>query len=96
MTNTLAIVGQDSAPGSAARVVLDFKAYGSSGWFLPSLDELNQLSVSISRLLRTSGGYYWTSTESGPNYAWAQLLDSGRQGSALKSDSLGVQPIRAF
>lgn len=78
---------------------------GFSDWFLPSQDELNQISIhknSINTGALANGGssfeasQYWSSTEYTATQAVSQYLDSGDAGAQNKETSANVRAIRAF
>ena len=64
---------------------------GKTGWRLPTNDELNAIYKSKNDF---RGHYYWSSTESNGNNAWARFMAHGSQFSAKKS-SPGVY-VRAI
>jgi len=97
--NSLAIVAQtNNVEASSAAVAAS--GYGGpnnlTDWFLPSRDELNQLRVQRATLVVFVEDYYWSSTEYGPDGAWAQGFYAGGQGDGIKDDTLYVRPVRAF
>ena len=79
-------------------------------WFLPSINELNQMYINKTTLEAVSGftafapSFYWSSTESVNYYAWAQNLTDGSQVDLGKSTTNNmdmtspskVRAIRAF
>ena len=70
-------------------------------WFLPSINELNQMYLKKEILEDVSGftafsSFYWSSSEEGSNYAWLQVFISGVQGSGYKSNTDSVRAVRAF
>jgi hypothetical protein len=51
-------------------------------WFLPSLDELNQMYINLHQEGVggfNTNGYYWTSSEYSTFFAWKQTFDGGNQ-----------------
>jgi hypothetical protein len=99
--NTTIIVNSCGEEGIAARLCNDLVLNGYSDWFLPSLDELNQMYLQKDAI----GGfaddfldsYYWSST--GDNYntdAFAQHFWSGDQSFWYRGQPLYVRAIRAF
>jgi hypothetical protein len=69
--NTAAIIAADPTPGIAARVCDTSTHGGLSGWFLPSIDELDSMYVHKD----TIGGFdltfwYWSSSQQSPPAAW--------------------------
>jgi hypothetical protein len=101
-TNTANIVGGGgcATAGIAARLASDYTGGGlpAGSWFLPSLDELNELDV------RDVGGlaamnYYQSSSQIDGNTAWVQTVGFGdprRQDADPKGASGRVRPVRAF
>ena len=70
-------------------------------WFLPSINELNQIYDNKITLEGVSGftafsDYYWSSTESDNYYAWQQLFYNGYQYGNDKIYTGSVRAVRAF
>jgi hypothetical protein len=94
--NTINIL-KDCPTAPAALAASD---YGPE-WFLPSINELNQMYVNKTTLEAVSGftafsDFYWSSTEHDANNAWEQDFDDGDRlihGELTVND---VRPIRAF
>ena len=70
-----------------------------SGWRLPNKDELNTLYQNKDKI----GGFainkpvfYWSSTETGSNFAWFQGFGGGLQDASSKLIPFYVRAIRAF
>ena len=83
-----------------APAALAARSYGSD-WFLPSINELNQMYDNRATLEGVSGftafsDFYWSSTEYGSNSAWRQNFSYGNQGNINKSFTLFVRAVRAF
>ena len=83
-----------------APAALAARSYGSD-WFLPSINELNQMYVNKTTLEGVSGftafsSYYWSSTESGNGLAWNQYFYNGSQTSNYKDGANYVRAVRAF
>lgn len=111
-TNTAALVkamgnqAYSSSGGSdkaayAAKVASDYtvKVDGVTynDWFLPSSDELNLMYTNLSK--KNLGGFsggYWSSSESGDNYAWIQFFDYGDRRNGSRDYVGRVRPVRAF
>ena len=98
-TNIVAQSGNVSAT-SAAAYASGYEYGGFSDWFLPSLDELQELYAiedldpgAIPGLL---GSNYWSSTEHSATQAKYENLGDGGQGFSAKSNALYVRPVRAF
>jgi len=106
--NTTTLAANGGAAGSACRNYTGGGYSGSTtGWSLPSKDELNQIYVRqgiIGGFI--SGTAYWSSSETtnvslGPTHAWAQFInDSGQNGAAYLVNKTNTQypvrPIRYF
>jgi hypothetical protein len=94
--NTSAITKQNSTQGKAATVAKAYQGGGKTDWFLPSQDELIQMSANFK-----PDGDYWSSSECGNSflcqlgYVWAQYKTLGLQAKP-KSTILYVRPVRAF
>ena len=97
VSNTNAILN-DCPNASAA---LAARSLGAD-WFLPSINELNQMYINITTLEGVSGftafsGVYWSSTESDVFSAWAQNFYFG--GPLVVGDKINtgyVRAVRAF
>jgi hypothetical protein len=97
-SNTNAIIAQDWPLYNAARYCADYVSpSGYSDWFLPSMDELNEMYKK--RLI--IGGFnnearYWSSSEYIESNARDQWFLNGGQNWSMKTDDQHVRPIRAF
>ena len=95
-SNTLKMVQQSGAgmlgAGSVAR---NYRGGGKNDWYLPSKDELNEITSNQVLLGATAG--YWSSSEATATGAWDQG-SNGVQGVADpgKQQTTPVRPIRAF
>ena len=105
MQNTVNILNECSEPIIAAQLCENSTAQGYTDWYLPSKDELNHIYLSQTIINATStangGGVfdssgYWSSSESGNNYAWRQYFSNGYKNSGNKVNTNGVRAIRAF
>lgn len=102
--NSVAIVAQGNVNPelSAARLARGFGGGGFADWYLPSLDELNQLW--IRRVLvdaNRDATIYWSSSElhSRHEWVWHQWFHTGvtnRRSAPGKDMLYRVRPIRAF
>lgn len=101
-TNTAIIVSKasKSRKTNAATLCNDYTYGGYDDWFLPSIDELNQMYTNLQK--KGQGGfdvsYYWSSSESNgyADYAWLQHFGSGGQHGIYRSYDYRVRPVRAF
>ena len=64
------------------------------GWRLPTKQELNRWYPELKKLL--DGSKYWSSTESGTNYAWSQGFGNHVQFNDAKDVIASVRAVRAF
>jgi len=104
--NTTAIIAQNGAGTYAASVAHAYTNGGDSGWYLPSIGDLNQLYVNRAAINATAvanGGtafasapYYWSSSEGDFFDAWQELFGNGSQSDHAKSDTCLVRPVRSF
>ena len=69
---------------------------GYSDWRLPSKEELNQLYLNKDKIGGFASGYYSSSTEDSPNYAWVQGFDDGIQYWYNKYTANTVRAVRSF
>ncbi|WP_052172354.1 MopE-related protein [Psychroserpens jangbogonensis] len=72
-----------------------------SVWFLPSINELNEMYSNKSILEAVAGfsafsAFYWSSTEIESSGAWRQDFDNGSQFNGFKGFSGYVRAVRAF
>ena len=104
--NTTAIISvQGTETSYAARLARAYTGGEYTDWFLPSKDELNKMYTNRATINTTaasnsgsnfSTNYYWSSTESGSNFAWLQDFNDGYQGFANKDFTFNVRAVRAF
>lgn len=97
-SNTREIVAAQGDSGRyAARECKRSKRSGYTDWFLPSKAEAFQMYVRHSVLpgIRKHH-YYWTSSESDSQQAWAQAIYYGDQFLIYKYEVNSVRAIRAF
>lgn len=71
---------------------------GYSDWFLPSLDELDEIYTVL--YLGSSGNLtstsYWSSSENNASDAWSRDFSDGTQTTSVKNSTFRVRAIRAF
>ena len=106
--NTTAIISAQGATETsyAAGLARAYTGGGYTDWSLPSKDELNKMYTNRATINTTAAAnsgsdfvsnYYWSSTESGNNGAWAQDFLNGSQTSTVKNGTyLSVRAVRAF
>lgn len=111
-SNTAAILdsansGYCSIAGNAAEVATQYMGPddATTGWFLPSRDELNEMYTAIGpgctpQTTCNVGGFafefYWGSSEFDIDLAWYQDINFGGQFIASKLNTFGVRAVRAF
>jgi hypothetical protein len=94
--NTIDIMNGCSEAGIAARLCGDLVLGGYSDWYLPSMDELNQLYINKDAIGGFANYYYWSSTEFNNGNAWGQYFFYGYQDGLNKNDDYVVRAVRAF
>jgi len=94
-SNTTAMV-QKCQRGAANSADTYVSPNGTSDWFLPSKDELNQLYKQRDLVGGFATDYYWSSSEGNAASAWGQYFGGGSQTNGLKSYTIFVRPVRAF
>ena len=98
--NTTAIVNGCTDAGIAADLADDYSHNTLDDWFLPSLDELNQMYTNLHSASTPLGGFssdgYWSSSDYVGYDAWAQGFNYGSQGNVTKYYPGNVRPVRAF
>ncbi|MCL2230571.1 MAG: DUF1566 domain-containing protein [Treponema sp.] len=87
----------DTVANNAAKAAAAYSNGGKDDWFLPSREELNQMTIQRSHVGITSGRF-WSSSQGSGLYAWGQFLNgSGVWDNCHKiSDNNNVRAIRAF
>jgi hypothetical protein len=98
--NTIDIVAQTGnvAATSAAVYCSDLVYGGYSDWFLPSKDEIVQMSANMTAIGGlTNEGFYWSSSEYDLYKGWAVYMDGGTFTFDWdKSNAVRVRPVRSF
>lgn len=72
---------------------------GSSGWHLPTKEDLHAPYTELfasGKPLTGDTNFYWSSSELNDNYAWRQVFASGGQGSDYKTYKGSVRVVRGF
>ena len=75
-------------------IIADSRYYND--WYLPSKYELNLLYLQKEVVGSFSSYYYWSSTETNSNNAWAQYFANGYQNLDHKDYTYYVRAVRAF
>jgi hypothetical protein len=96
--NTTAIVNSWPPCAVAASEANNLVFGGKSDWFLPSIDELNQMYVQRAIIGGLSSDLYWSSTQYNSHSSLTIFFVSFvyYQTYTLRSNSFPVRPIRAF
>jgi len=94
--NTATITGLACGAGSAAALASSYPGGGCTGWFLPSLGELNELYLQRAAVGGFASGNYWSSSEDSAFLAWLQDFFDGLQFASLKASTRRVRAIRGF
>ncbi|MCF8367098.1 MAG: SUMF1/EgtB/PvdO family nonheme iron enzyme [Bacteroidales bacterium] len=94
--NTTAIVNGCSTAGIAARICDDLVLNGYSDWFLPSLDELNQIYINRAAVGGFALTLYWSSSQHISTRAWCTQFNGGTNPSGLVNESKRFRAVRAF
>jgi hypothetical protein len=96
--NTIDIVTEsESTSATSAAVYCSELTFGDkSDWFLPSLDELNEIYINRAALNSNFTDTYFNSSEVSGTNSWAQNFALGTQSSTIKSTLAYVRPVRAF
>jgi len=94
--NTTTIIGACTTAGIAALLCNNLVLNSYSDWYLPSKDELNKLYQNRNIIGGFTTSAYWSSSENGANYGWAQNFDNGGQGSNSKGSTNNIRAIRTF
>ena len=96
--NTAAIMANCGGSGIAARLCDNLVLNGYSDWFLPSKDELVVMYQNRTLIGGFQSGYYWSSTEAYPEYAWFYGIYQGNIYSSFekKYNNYYVRAVRAF
>ena len=98
MANTTAIIAsQGGATTSyAAGLARAYTGGGYSDWYLPSMDELNELYDNQYAIGGFESAFYWSSSEVDAYTAWDQGFSTGNQYDSGKNDADGVRAVRTF
>lgn len=77
----------------AAEACVFFKGAGHTDWYLPSLVELSTCVGTVPKLFSTEG-WYWTSTQLSPFYAFVVDFEYGCSYWGFKDDDHRVRAVR--
>jgi hypothetical protein len=102
MGNTNQIYSRLTAAGSAttntyaAGIAWAYTNNSKTDWFLPSMDELQQLYLNRVAVGGLVNDYYWSSSEEASDRAWTQYFNDGNQYNDTKPNTYNVRLVRAF
>lgn len=103
--NTQTIMASNCATGSAAEYVSNLSLNGFDDWFLPSVDEFNEIVTNYSTYIwptiQANGGSAlfstcWTSTERDNNNAYIGFIGGAAPIATIKNLNKHILPIRAW
>ena len=95
--NTDLIIRSQGVGSYAADMCAVVNLSDSGGWFLPSLNELNQLYLNQAAIGGFTNDYYWSSTEDTTTLAWLIYFQTGYQDNGYKDWNGGrVRAVRTF
>lgn len=94
--NTIDIMAGCATAGIAARLCGDLTEGGYSDWYLPSIDELQELYNNRVAIGGFATFYHWSSSEFAGNSAWSIDFLYGSSAPANKDSSANVRAIRSF
>jgi hypothetical protein len=99
--NTAAILAGCTTPGIAADLCNSLTLEGYSDWYLPAIDELNEMYIQRALVGGLGTNWFWSSTEAAgaddpPLAAWVYMFNLGFGGWTGKSYPLDVRCIRKF
>ncbi len=82
----------------AAAICRDYRSEFEDDWFLPSLEELNQMYLQRKVIGGLAVSYYWSSSQHDSANGCSQSFITGNQryDSKTHGHTLYVRPIRAF
>ena len=89
----------------AAGLARAYDGGGYTDWFLPSMDELNEMyenKATIDATAASNGGssfintLYWSSSQASVAGAWCQHFANGSDSFKIQDDTYGVRAVRAF
>ena len=77
----------------AAKAVSALTINGHSDYYLPAAGELRLLHTNVPELFKKDG-WYWSSTQYSPGYAWAQVFEDGLSYIDRKYDEFRAVAVR--
>ena len=104
-SNTTAMMNQPGYTGGAAQAAEDYSVTDNgvtyNDWFLPSLEELNEMysqknSIEAAAGVTPFGTDYWSSSEHNSSRAKSVDMSSGNDSNTNKSSQYRVRAIRTF
>jgi len=94
--NTNTIVSMQGSGSYAAELCSNLVLGGYSDWYLPSINELNQLYLNQNLIGGFAGAGYWSSTEIDGSHAYYLYFSIGTYTSCDKSSGQLVRAVRSF
>ncbi|MDR1286659.1 MAG: DUF1566 domain-containing protein, partial [Treponema sp.] len=95
--NTVAILAAADTDAPAAKACDDYSFGGFDDWFLPSLDEVEEMYLNKTAIGGFSNDWYWSSSEADYHFARDKHFQyDGNWASEFKDQLHRVRPIRAF
>jgi hypothetical protein len=93
LSNSVALTA--ICPTGATAIAMEFEKNGYRDWFLPSMNEMNEMFYTKS--VGLEGNWYWTSTTTRYNQVTSLLADTGFfSGSMGKANGWKIRPVRYF
>ena len=108
LDNTLDIIAQECQTQeggvSAAHAIFNVEINGYTDWYLPSINELNEMYFSIGNGSSAGniGGfdeilfYYWSSSQIDNEWVWLYYFSNGDYNPHMKYGTYNIRPIRSF
>jgi hypothetical protein len=95
--NTKIIIQAQGKPGNYAALRCSrYAGEGYTDWYLPSLDELQELRIQKDIVGGFASGPYWSSSEYNYVWAWSLAFSNGIASTSYKDEKHHVRAIRAF
>ena len=89
-------LGTPSSDCPAAYACIQYASGGKNDWFLPSIDELNELYKQRNIFGNFQFDLYWSSSEDSNTIAYAYHFNTGNYSHIIKIQPYYVRPIRSF
>lgn len=95
-SNTIAIENSCNEPETAADICANLSLNGYSDWFLPSLDELEEMRQNKDAIGNFAFDGYWSSSEDTDVFAWSVNFNGNFQANVPKTNEYRVRAVREF